>query len=202
MSIPRVRPGRGSPRERGRLTLPHDRRVTPQLELRLGALVVYGSHGLGRITRLDASCDREPASGTIVLEFSNGLSVTLPHDRAVTCLRSVSDTNELARVRNVLRCREVAVEKSWQARTKSTKTKIAAGQAVGLAEVVRDTVVLGRESATGTVSMYERDLYLRARRLLAAEIGAATNADAAEAEEWIDTQLETWDGGGDEHGAA
>ena len=39
--------------------------------------------------------------------------------------------------------------------------------------------------------MYERELYLKARRLLAAELGAATATDEAQVEAWIDGQLGT-----------
>jgi RNA polymerase-interacting CarD/CdnL/TRCF family regulator len=182
----------GPRRERGALSRAGDPHLAaePQLDLRPGVQVVYGSYGLGRISRIGPGGDREHPSGSVVLEFPDGLSVTLPRDRAVICLRSVSDADELARVRDVLRRRDVAVEKSWQLRTRSTRTKIADGKAVGLAEVVRDTVALGRGSSTGTVSMYERDLYLKARRLLAAEVAAATDIDEAEADAWIDGQLE------------
>ena len=71
--------------------------------------------------------------------------------------------------------------------------KIAAGEPVGLAEVVRDAVVRQRRSPSGALSMYERELYLKARRLLAAELGAATATDEAQAEAWIDGQLGTSD---------
>ena len=63
----------------------------------------------------------------------------------------------------------------------------------------RDTVALGRGSSNGTVSTNERDLYLKARRLLAAEVGAATDTDEAEAAAWIDGQLESSAGERDEH---
>jgi RNA polymerase-interacting CarD/CdnL/TRCF family regulator len=77
------------------------------------------------------------------------------------------------------------------ARTRVTRTKIAAGEPVGLAEVVRDAVVRQRRSPSGALSMYERELYLKARRLLAARLGAATATDEAQAEAWIDGQLGT-----------
>jgi len=181
----------GSPRERGGLNRIDDPSVAPepQLDLRPGALVVYGSYGIGRICRVGPGRDREQQENVLV-EFADGLSVTLPRDRAVSCLRAVAGAGALARVRDVLCDRNVEVERSWQVRTKSTRAKLAAGEAVGLAEVVRDTVALGRASSSGTVSMYERDLYLKARRLLAAEVGAATNTDEAEAAAWIDSQPE------------
>ena len=119
-----------------------------QLDLRPGALVVYGSYGLGRISPLGPGGDREHPPGSVVLELPNGLSVTLPRDRAIVCLRPVSGEEALERVGDVLRCRDVAVEKSWQMRTRTTRTKLADGQAVGLAEVVRDTLALERGSST------------------------------------------------------
>jgi RNA polymerase-interacting CarD/CdnL/TRCF family regulator len=154
-------------------------------------LVVYGSYGIGRISRVGPGRDREHAAESVLLEFADGLSVTLPRDRAVRCLRAVAGEEALARVRDVLCHPDVEVERSWQVRTKSTRAKLAAGEAVGLAEVVRDTVALERASSSGTVSMYERDLYLKARRLLAAEVAAATETDEAHAAAWIDAELES-----------
>jgi RNA polymerase-interacting CarD/CdnL/TRCF family regulator len=169
-----------------------------QLDLRPGALVVYGSYGIGRICRVGPGRDRGHGAESVLLEFADGLSVTLPRDRAVGCLRAVAGEEALARVRDVLCHRDVEVERSWQVRTKSTRAKLAAGEAVGLAEVVRDTVAVGRASSSGTVSMYERDLYLKARRLLAAEVGAATGTDEAHAAAWIESQLDSSAGERDE----
>ena len=159
----------------------------PELDLRVGAVVVYGEHGVGRVTRRS---DKGNGGGTVVVEFASDLSVTLPIDRAVLCLRSLASAVELARVEDALRARDTVVEKSWQVRTKTTRTKIASGEAVGLAEVVRDAVGRERQMAAGSgLSSYERELYLKARRLLAAELGVATGTDEAQAEAWIEVQL-------------
>jgi RNA polymerase-interacting CarD/CdnL/TRCF family regulator len=160
----------------------------PELDLRVGSLVVYRGYGLGRVS--EAPTGKAGASPGVVLEFDGGLSVTLPHDRAVECLRAVSDEDELARVRDALRSRDAAAETTWQNRTRATQTKIAAGEAVGLAEVVRDSMVRLRASSNGALSVHERELYLKARHLLAAELAAATATDEAQAEAWIDGQLE------------
>ena len=161
----------------------------PELDLRVGALVVYGEHGVGRVTR--RSDGGSGGGGTVVVEFASDLSVTLPIDRAVLCLRSLANAVELARVEDALRSRDAVVEKSWQVRTKTTRTKIAAGEAVGLAEVVRDAVGRERQLAAGSgLSSYERELYLKARRLLAAELGVATGTDETQAEAWIEVQLD------------
>ena len=162
-----------------------------ELDLGVGSLVVYGGHGVGRVALIQ---DAEPASGrrrTVVVEFGDGLSVTLPLERAVTCLRPLVGEAVLTRVREVLRSREARIAESWQARTKSTRAKLAAGEAVGLAEVVRDSALRERGFSDGsTLSWHERELYLRARRLLAAELAAATERDDAGADAWIEAQLD------------
>lgn len=191
MSSLRVRPGKSPIRETGNLNAPDRNGVPgPPLDLRAGALVVYGGYGLGRVSRAGHGGTEASSAASVVLEFAGGLTVTLPRQRAVVCLRSVADEEELARVREALRCRDASIETSWQARTRGTRAKLAAGEAVGLAEVVRDAVVRERASSGGALSMHERELYLKARRLLAAELGAATATDEAEAEAWIDSQLD------------
>ncbi len=166
-----------------------------QLDLRVGALVVYGGHGVGRVSGKRTGGAGEGSSGSVTVELADGLSVTLPLERALTCLRAVADADELARVEQTLRRprpadEDAAGEKSWLVRATSTRTKIAAGEAVGLAEVVRDAVARQRRASSGTLSPQERALYLKARRLLAAELGVATATDEAEADAWIEAQLE------------
>jgi RNA polymerase-interacting CarD/CdnL/TRCF family regulator len=155
-------------------------------------LVVYGGHGLGRVSRTrDGSGQDASSSGGVVLEFANsGLSVTLPLERAVSCLRSVADAGEVARVRDALRGRDASIEAPWVARSKSTRAKLHAGEAVGLAEIVRDAFARRRASPSGALSSSEREFSLKARRLLAAELGAAMAIDEARADAWIDGELE------------
>ena len=67
------------------------------------------------------------------------------------------------------------------------------GDAVSLAEVVRDGVRReAREPRGGEavkLSLTERQLYLKARRLLADEIGVSRGVGALEADTWIGDQL-------------
>jgi len=166
--------------ERGRVAVNEEK-------LREGALVVYGGHGLGRI-RANPPGDAHPAA-SIVVEFAGGLSVTFPRERALDCLRSVAGADEVALVQDALRYEGGTIEKSWQARTRTTRTKIAAGDALALAEVVRDAVTRQRRSPSVALSIYEHELYMKARRLLAAELSAATATDETQADAWIDGQL-------------
>ena len=193
MSILPVPSARNSIREPGRPAGAHDGLAASGSapDLRVGALVVYGGYGLGRVASTRQSGRGVYSSGSVVLEFEGGLSVTLPRERAIGCLRAVADAEELERVRDVLRHHEAAIETSWQARTRSTRTKISLGEPVGLAEVVREAFTRQQRSSNGALSTYERELYLKARRLLATELGAATATDEAQANIWIDGQLGT-----------
>jgi RNA polymerase-interacting CarD/CdnL/TRCF family regulator len=162
------------------------------MRLAVGDLVVYGSHGAGRVTsrqNLRSGESRE----VVVLDFAAGLSVTLPLQRALEFLRPVASESEVARIRTTLREDIAPSEDRWLKRSKATQAKVTSGEAVGLAEVVRDGARgEGRSTALGEamrLSPSEHQLYLKARRLLADEIGLARGVESSEADDWITSQL-------------
>lgn len=163
------------------------------LTLAVGALVVYGSYGIGTILRRHQNKSKGAVDDMVVIEFANGLSVTLPVDRASACLRPLSGKSEVAAVAKTLRAKGSAEDDSWQRRTKTAKGKLVAGDAVALAEIVRNA--FRRDGQTtpsgGTIklSAYERELYLEARQLLAAELGISKGVDEQAADAWIGEQL-------------
>ena len=160
------------------------------LDLSVGALVVYGSHGIGRVSSREAKGRGNARASTVVVEFPSGLSVMLPIERARACLRPLAGVIELSDVRAALRAQDVPIERSWRARSESTRAKISAGETVGLAEVVRDSVQRKRHLTPGAaLSPAEQDWYKKARRLLAAELGAVADLEESEAETWIDHEL-------------
>ena len=71
--------------------------------------------------------------------------------------------------------------------------KLAGGDPLGLAEVVRDGALRERKLIAkrngSQLSPSERDLYVRARRLLSGEIGLAHGLEPLEADAWIQAQL-------------
>ncbi len=81
----------------------------------------------------------------------------------------------------------------WLKRRKDTQAKVAAGDPLALAEVVRDGAtrerrLVAKRNGSG-LSPSERDVYVRARKLLSAEIGLARGLAAGEADAWIEEQL-------------
>ena len=162
-----------------------------ELDLSVGALVVYGGHGVGRVTAGNAKKSGAGDDATVVLEFASGLSVVLPLERAQACLRPPAGASDLEAVGEVLRSPDIPAEQTWQSRRETVRTKIVAGEAVGLAEVVRDAFERQRRAATGSKpSPAEQELYRKARSLLAAEVAVAAGLDEAEAETWIERQLD------------
>jgi len=153
-----------------------------ELGLAVDDMVVYASHGVGRV-----AIRREQS---IVVEFVNsGLTVILPIERAVSCVRPLSTEAEIASVGQTLGGADTDVHANWQRRLKATRAKVAGGEAVELAEVIRDASRREERafarSEPGKLSLTERQLYLRARQLLADEIGASRGVDPADADEWI-----------------
>jgi RNA polymerase-interacting CarD/CdnL/TRCF family regulator len=157
-----------------------------ELRLAVGDLVVYASHGVGRV----AIRQRE----TVLLEFAeSGLSVTLPVERAVECVRPVSTEVEITSIGRTLGGADTVGQENWQRRLKTTRGKVTGGEAAGLAEVIRDGSRRDERATArkepGRLSLTERQLYLKARRLLADEIGVSRGVDALAADAWIGDQL-------------
>jgi RNA polymerase-interacting CarD/CdnL/TRCF family regulator len=157
-----------------------------ELSLAVDDVVVYASHGVGRVV-----IRREQS---VVVEFANsGLSVILPIERALACMRPVSSEAEIASIGQTLGGADADVHSNWQRRLKATRAKVTGGDAVGLAEVIRDASRRDERASArnepGKLSLTEQQLYLKARQLLADEIGASRHVDPACADKWIGEQI-------------
>jgi RNA polymerase-interacting CarD/CdnL/TRCF family regulator len=159
------------------------------MEFRVGQVVVYGGHGSGRVVARETQAATTEPQEVVVVELASTLTVTLPIALAHEQLRAVVNETELASVQTTLRGSPRASEPVWIKRQKATRAKLASGQAIFLAEVISDGAHRQRGQAK-RLSTNERELYLRARRLLADEIGHARGIDPAQAEDWITNQLE------------
>ena len=179
----------GAQRTRLRLLPPPAEERAP-LGLAVGDVVVYASHGIGRVEA------RRPGRGglpeTVALVFESGLRVILPLARAVDALRPLSGEPELEDVRRTLRAQASPPIEPWSRRYRATRAKVAAGQATALAEVVRDGLQREQQLAGDrgrTTGPSDRQLYLRARTLLSAEIALCRGIDVAAADAWILEQV-------------
>jgi CarD family transcriptional regulator len=163
------------------------------VRLEVGDVVVYAAHGVGRVVAREERVVLGAAQEILVLELADGLFVTLTLERARGLLRPLLSGADLRRVQETLREDHTLSEDVWLKRRKNTQAKIAGGDPLGLAEVVRDCARRERRLAakrTGSqLSPSEKDLYKRARRLLSDEIGLARGLEPATADAWIEQQL-------------
>jgi CarD family transcriptional regulator len=163
------------------------------VRLAVGDVVVYPAHGVGRVAAREKRLGA--AQEILVLELADGLSVTLPVERARELLRPLLSDADLRRVQQALREQHTLNEDAWLKRRKDAQVKLAGGDPLGLAEVVRDCARRQQRliaKRTGSqLSPSERDFYARARRLLSAEIGLARGLEPAAADAWIEEQLAT-----------
>jgi CarD family transcriptional regulator len=166
-----------------------------RVKLRIGDLVVYPAYGVGRIAAREERLVLGVKSEILVLELAEGLSVTLSVEHADRVLRPVLSEADMVRVQKALRDDQALSDDGWLKRKRDVQAKVVGGDPAEMAEVVRNGARRERarqeKNAGAQLSPSERDLYVRARRLLSSEIGSARglNPDAADA--WIDEQLGT-----------
>jgi RNA polymerase-interacting CarD/CdnL/TRCF family regulator len=158
------------------------------LRLAAGDVVVYASHGIGRVESAHAAEGTQPAKIILILE--SGLRVTLPRVRAHETLRSLSGEPELEDVRLTLAADVAPPVEHSSRRRRFAQEKLTAGEIGGLAEIVRDGLQRERRLTTGSSSKpMANELFRQARKLLTAEIAACRGIEQEEADAWILQQV-------------
>ncbi|MFH0811094.1 MAG: CarD family transcriptional regulator [Pseudomonadota bacterium] len=138
-----------------------------------GDLAVYPAHGVGRIEAVES---KEAPNGTkdfyIMRILENGMIIMIPteNERAVG-LRSLIDFEDVSKVYDVLRSRNVEVEsQTWNRRYREYMEKIKTGSVFEVAAVLRDLCLLKTDK---TLSFGERKMLDTARALLVKELALA-----------------------------
>lgn len=161
-------------------------RAQDALRLTVGDLVVYASHGIGRVESRKHHLD---SGEMLVLVFENGLKVTLPLERARNALRSLSGEPELEEVQRTLASNSPPGREHWSRRHRNSQAKLVGGTVSGLAEIVRDGAHRERERAKGGTAPIRNQLYRAARKLLVAEVATARGIESDAADAWIAQQI-------------
>jgi CarD family transcriptional regulator len=163
------------------------------VKLAVGDVVVYGTHGVGRIIARKRNTILGKPHDVVVVELEDELTITLTVDRALEQLRPLASTGDLNKIRNALREEHELSTDPWLTRKRDTVAKLTAGSPISLAEIVRDGAqrerALRARKKPAQLSPGEKELYLRAWQLLADEIARARDFGQAEAEAWINDQL-------------
>jgi CarD family transcriptional regulator len=163
------------------------------VRLAVGDLVVYGTHGIGRVSSRTEQRVLGSLQEVVVLELEDGLTVTLPLALARTQLRPLAGAADLRRVREILRGERELRSDPWLARKRETVEKLTGGDPVQLAEIVSEGAQRERmrEAKGGKqlLSPGEREIFVKARKLLSGEIALARGVQPDAADGWIEEQL-------------
>ncbi len=154
---------------------------------------MYGTHGIGRVTARKKMVVSGGRQDVVVLELEDGLTVTLPLERAREQLRAPASEADIRDVQATLRAERVLSEQPWLARRREMQAKLTGGHPVELAEIVEEGAqrqrTLNVKGKTSQLSPGEKELFVRARQLLSGEIAQARGLQREEADEWIEKQL-------------
>jgi CarD family transcriptional regulator len=161
-----------------------DTEPLPHIEFEVGDNVVYPHHGAGKVIRKeekDVLGERREYLTIKILH--NEMTVMVPSENAALAgLRRVIDDETVKKVQAVLQDECSEMPKNWNRRFKHNRDKIKTGDIYELAEVVRNLAV--RESQKG-LSTGEKQMFTRAKRILASELMYALEMDEEEVEEHI-----------------
>jgi CarD family transcriptional regulator len=158
------------------------------IEFELGDHVVYPHHGAGKVLSKE---DMEVLGTTreylTIKILHNDMTVKVPTENAaIAGLRRVIDEETVKKVLDVLTAEVSEMPKNWNRRFKHNRDKIKTGDIYELAEVVRNLAL--RESEKG-LSTGEKQMFTRAKKILASELMYALDKDEDEAEGYLDELL-------------
>jgi CarD family transcriptional regulator, regulator of rRNA transcription len=156
----------------------------PQIEFEVGDSVVYPHHGAGKVLKKEMKeVLGEKREYLTIKILHNEMTVMVPTANAsVAGLRRVIDEETLQKVVALLEDQCSDMPKNWNRRFKHNRDKIKTGDIYELAEVVRNLAI--REHQKG-LSTGEKQMYTRAKRVLASEMMYALHMD----EERVDAYL-------------
>jgi CarD family transcriptional regulator len=158
------------------------------IEFEVGDSVVYPHHGAGKVLKkeLRTMFGEEREYLTIKI-LHNDMTVMVPCCNAGKAgLRRICDEEAIAKVMSVLQDDLSEMPKNWNRRFKHNRDKIKTGDIYELAEVVRNLAI--REFDKG-LSTGEKQMFTRAKKIMASELMYALDKDEDEAEEYLDTLL-------------
>ncbi|MEZ5186989.1 MAG: CarD family transcriptional regulator [Candidatus Nanopelagicales bacterium] len=147
----------------------------------VGDTVVYPHHGAARIESIEQRVIKGEEREYLVLRIDQGdLVVRVPSDNVdLVGVRDVVNADGLEQVFSVLRQPYTEEPTNWSRRYKANVEKLASGDVIKVAEVVRD---LWRRDQDRGLSAGEKRMLARARQILVSELALAekTNEDKAE----------------------
>ena len=154
----------------------------------VGDTVVYPHHGAATIEAIEKRVIKGVEKDYLVLRVAQGdLTVRLPAENVdLVGVRDVVNQEGLDRVFDVLRQPYTEEPTNWSRRYKANLEKLASGDVIKVAEVVRD---LWRRERERGLSAGEKRMLAKARQILVSELALAENTNEDKAEAILDEVL-------------
>ena len=154
----------------------------------VGDKVVYPHHGAGTViskeTRIVLGQEREYLTIKIL---HNDMTVNVPSENAERVgLRWVIDLEMVEVVVKALSGGSTEMPKNWNRRFKHNRDKMKTGDILELAEVVRNLSLRDHEKGLSTG---EKQMFVKAKKILASELMYAKDMNEDEAAAWLDEVL-------------
>ncbi len=150
---------------------------------------MYPHHGAGQVIKKEEKdILGEKRQYLTIKILHNDMTVMVPCENAGKAgLRRVIDEETVKKVLSVLSDDVSEMPKNWNRRFKHNRDKIKTGDIYELAEVVRNLAI--REQDKG-LSTGEKQMFTRAKKILASELMYALEMGEEQAEEHLDTLLQ------------
>lgn len=154
----------------------------------MGDKVVYPHHGAGVVAKKEMKKVLGESREYLTIKIlHNDMTVMVPCENSgVAGLRRVIDEETVNRVIATLQGEVSEMPGNWNRRFKHNREKIRTGDIFELAEVVRN---LGSLEAEKGLSSGEKQMFIRAKRILASEFMYALEMDEESAEAHLDELL-------------
>jgi CarD family transcriptional regulator len=156
----------------------------------VGDKVVYPHHGAGTVVKKEK---REVLGQTreylTIQILHNDMTVNVPVESAEQVgLRTVIDEDLVNTVVKALTGGSTEMPKNWNRRFKHNRDKMKTGDIFELAEVVKNLSLRDHEKGLSTG---EKQMFVKAKKILASELMYAKGVDEEEAAEWLEGVLAT-----------
>ena len=155
---------------------------------KVGDKVVYPHHGAGTVVKKEKrDVLGEKREYLTIKILHNDMTVNVPSENAEKVgLRKVIGEDMVKVVVKALTGGGTQMPKNWNRRFKHNRDKMKTGDILELAEVVRNLSLRDREKGLSTG---EKQMFVKAKKILASELMYAKQMDEDQAAVWLDEVL-------------